>query len=219
MLRLHWLLLVGAALPCALGLDNGVSPLPPLGWSSWNALRGGYTEATIRAQADAMVSSGMRDAGYRYVNIDDLWAAKNRSASGELLVDPAKFPSGMRALADYLHDRNLSLGLYTDVGTTTCGGQPGSYQHEEQDARTFAAWGCAPTRPTPTPIPPPLLRLLASVPLLLPLTLLLALGQSGLAQGGPLRAATGQRRHGRHVQHPSGKDARCVERDRPEDLL
>ena len=129
------------ALRGALALDNGVSVLPPLGWSSWNSLRGGINEALIRAQADAMVASGMRDAGYTYVNIDDLWAAKDRAANGSLVPDPAKFPSGMAALADYVHSKKLKLGLYTDVGSTTCGGQPGSYGFECQDAATFAAWG------------------------------------------------------------------------------
>jgi|EP01046_Picozoa_sp_COSAG06_P053969 alpha-galactosidase len=93
------------------------------------------------AQADAMVSSGMRDAGYVYINIDDLWAAKHRSANGSLVPDPAKFPSGFHALSAYIHGKGLKFGLYSDVGATTCGGQPGSFEHECADAQQFADWG------------------------------------------------------------------------------
>lgn len=88
-----------------------------------------------------MVSSGMRDAGYEYVNLDDCWMDEERGPDGELVADPEKFPSGIAALADYVHARGLKLGIYEDVGTETCAGYPGSLGHEEQDAATFAEWG------------------------------------------------------------------------------
>jgi alpha-galactosidase len=88
-----------------------------------------------------MVASGMRDAGYEYVNLDDCWMAPERDAQGRLQPDPERFPSGIKALADYVHARGLKLGIYEDVGTKTCAGFPGSYGHFEQDARTFAEWG------------------------------------------------------------------------------
>lgn len=138
-------LLLGASLLAALphsasALDNGVAALPPMGWSSWNSLGGNYNETTIMAQADAMVSSGMRDAGYVYINIDDLWASKQRSVNGSLVPDQAKFPSGFHALSAYIHSKSLKFGLYSDVGTTTCGGQPGSFEHECADAKQFQDW-------------------------------------------------------------------------------
>jgi alpha-galactosidase len=88
-----------------------------------------------------MVSSGMAGAGYTYINIDDEWAELERSADGSLVADTRKFPSGMKNLSDYIHGKGLKFGLYTDVGVKTCGGQPGSYGHECQDAQQFAAWG------------------------------------------------------------------------------
>eukprot|EP00040_Diaphanoeca_grandis_P007402 m.40802 g.40802 ORF g.40802 m.40802 type:complete len:446 (-) comp18619_c0_seq1:54-1391(-) len=123
------------------GLDNGVSPLPPLGWSSWNGMHADIDEVKIRAQVDAMVSTGMRDAGYVYINIDDMWAENYRAANGSLVPDKKKFPSGMFALSEYIHSHGLKFGLYTDVGTNTCGGQPGSFGYECVDANQFAAWG------------------------------------------------------------------------------
>jgi len=111
-----------------------------MGWNSWNHFACDVNEQTIRETADAMVSSGMRDAGYRYVVIDDCWQV-SRDAAGTLVADPQRFPHGIKALADYVHAKGLEFGIYTDAGTNTCQGRPGTLGHEVQDARTFAAWG------------------------------------------------------------------------------
>ncbi|WP_260928121.1 glycoside hydrolase family 27 protein [Novosphingobium sp. 9] len=117
---------------------NGLAKTPPMGWSSWNAFADHIDDATVRAMADYLVSSGLRDAGYRYVNIDDGWQGE-RDASG-VLQPNSRFPD-MKALADYVHARGLKLGIYSSQGPKTCAGYPGSYGHVEQDARTFAGWG------------------------------------------------------------------------------
>jgi alpha-galactosidase len=113
---------------------------PPMGWNSWNKFGCNVSEQLIRETADAMVASGMRDAGYQYVNIDDCWQV-SRDGNGAIVADPARFPAGIKALADYVHSRGLKLGIYTDAGTNTCEGRPGSLNHESQDARTYAEWG------------------------------------------------------------------------------
>ena len=113
---------------------------PPMGWNSWNRFGCDISEQLVRETADAMVASGLRDAGYRYLNLDDCWHGQ-RDSLGFIRPDPQRFPSGMKALADYLHDRGLRLGLYSDAGWTTCGGRPGSRGHEYQDALTYAGWG------------------------------------------------------------------------------
>jgi len=111
---------------------------PPMGWNSWNHFADKVSDSVIRAQADAMVSSGLREAGYVYVNIDDTWEGK-RDAQG--VIHPnEKFPD-MKALADYVHGRGLKLGIYSSPGPKTCAGFEGSYGHEEQDAKTYADWG------------------------------------------------------------------------------
>jgi alpha-galactosidase len=109
-----------------------------MGWNSWNHFAGKIDDATVRAQADAMAANGMRDAGYRYINIDDTWEGE-RDASG--VIHPnAKFPD-MKALADYVHAKGLKLGVYSSPGPKTCAGYAGSQGHEAQDAQTYAAWG------------------------------------------------------------------------------
>lgn len=113
---------------------------PPMGFNSWNFYHCNIDENTVRAIADAMVKNGMRDVGYRYVNIDDCWQVQ-RFDSGEIQADPARFPSGMKALADYVHSRGLLLGVYTARGSLTCQNRPASYMHEEIDARTYCRWG------------------------------------------------------------------------------
>jgi alpha-galactosidase len=118
--------------------DNGLARTPPMGWNSWNHFKGAVDDATVRAIADAMVSSGMQRAGYVYVNIDDTWEA-GRDAAGRILTN-RKFPD-MKALADYVHGKGLKLGIYSSPGPLTCAGYEGSYGHEEDDARTYAAWG------------------------------------------------------------------------------
>jgi alpha-galactosidase len=119
---------------------NGLAMTPPMGWNSWNKFACNVNEAVIRASADAIVASGMREAGYQYVVIDDCWHGA-RDAQGFITADATRFPSGMKALADYVHSRGLKFGLYSDAGRTTCGGRPGSQGHEYQDALTYAAWG------------------------------------------------------------------------------
>jgi alpha-galactosidase len=119
---------------------DGVALTPPMGWNSWNKFGCNVSEELIRGAADAMVASGMKDAGYRYIVIDDCWQV-SRSADGTIVPDPERFPSGMKALADYVHSKGLGFGLYSDAGTKTCAGRPGSKGHEEQDAKTYASWG------------------------------------------------------------------------------
>ncbi|MBM0230937.1 ricin-type beta-trefoil lectin domain protein [Micromonospora sp. STR1_7] len=140
--------LVGLRAPAAQALDNGVARTPPMGWNSWNSFGCNINETLIRQSADAIVSSGMRDLGYQYVVVDDCWFNPNRDASGNLQGDPGRFPSGMKALGDYLHARGLKFGLYQVPVDKTCAqyfnsypGATGSRGHEAQDARQFAAWG------------------------------------------------------------------------------
>ncbi|MGC2752397.1 MAG: glycoside hydrolase family 27 protein [Candidatus Acidiferrum sp.] len=115
-----------------------IAPTPPMGWNSWNHFADKIDDATVRAQADAMVSSGMRNAGYVYINIDDTWQGE-RDAQGVIHAN-SKFPD-MKALADYVHGKGLKVGIYSSPGPKTCAGFVGSYGHEEQDAQTYAAWG------------------------------------------------------------------------------
>ncbi len=121
--------------------DVILAPTPPMGWNSWNCFHEKINEEQIREIADIMVSSGMRDAGYEYLVIDDAWMATERDANGRLVADPEKFPSGMKALGDYLHSNGLKFGIYQDRGSMTCQKLPGSLGHEEIDMQTFAEWG------------------------------------------------------------------------------
>jgi alpha-galactosidase len=138
------LLLGGAAVALAQAPasrpSDALAPTPPMGWNSWNKFACDVSEQLIRETADALVASGMKDAGYRYVVIDDCWQV-GRDSVGNVLVDAERFPSGMRALADYVHSRGLGFGVYSDAGTKTCQGRPGSRGYEYQDARTYASWG------------------------------------------------------------------------------
>lgn len=118
----------------------GLGDTPQMGWSTWNKFQGNINEDIIKGIADAMVSSGLRDAGYTYINIDDCWHGE-RDADGFIQCDPERFPSGMKALADYVHSKGLKLGIYSDAGTETCAGEPGSLGHEYQDALQYARWG------------------------------------------------------------------------------
>ena len=112
-----------------------------MGWNTYNTFAGKFNERIIREMADLLVSTGMRDAGYRYVIIDDNWTSV-RDSLGFLTVDTARFPSGLKALSDSIHAKGLKLGLYSDVGYKTCGGFTASRGHEFQDALLFARWGC-----------------------------------------------------------------------------
>jgi len=118
--------------------DNGLARTPPMGWNSWNKFHGRVDDAAVRGIADAMARNGMKDAGYVYVNIDDTWQGE-RDAEGNIHAN-RKFPD-MKALADYVHSKGLKLGIYSSPGPNTCAGYEGSYGHEAQDARTYAAWG------------------------------------------------------------------------------
>ena len=117
-----------------------LSQTPQMGWSSWNKFQGNIDEDIIKSIADAMVASGLKDAGYTYINIDDCWHGK-RDADGFIQADPKHFPHGIKALADYVHSRGLKLGIYSDAGSETCAGRPGSLGHEYQDALQYARWG------------------------------------------------------------------------------
>ncbi len=118
--------------------SNGLAKTPPMGWNSWNAFESHIDDKTVREMVDEMVQNGMRDAGYDYVNIDDTWEGV-RDAQGNLAANK-KFPD-MKALADYVHSKGMKFGIYSSPGPRTCAEYPGSYGHEEQDAKTYAAWG------------------------------------------------------------------------------
>jgi alpha-galactosidase len=117
---------------------NGLAKTPPMGWNSWNKFAGRVKDADVRGMADAFITSGLKAAGYIYVNIDDTWQG-NRDAQGNITPNN-KFPD-MKALADYVHSKGLKIGIYSSPGPNTCAGYEGSYGHEEQDAKTWAAWG------------------------------------------------------------------------------
>ena len=121
-------------------LDNGLAKTPPMGWNSWNKFGCNVSEELIKQIADAMVSNGMKDAGYQYIVIDDCWQV-DRDSQGNIIPDGKRFPSGIRALADYVHAKGLKFGIYSDAGTLTCEKRPGSRGYEFQDARQYAAWG------------------------------------------------------------------------------
>jgi alpha-galactosidase len=140
-----WQWLVVVALAAMAGVAQaqkfeGLAKTPQMGWNSWNKFGCNVSEQLIRETADAMVSSGMRDAGYRYINIDDCWHGE-RDARGFIQANKERFPSGMKALSDYVHSKGLKLGIYSDAGFKTCGGKPGSRGYEYQDALTYAEWG------------------------------------------------------------------------------
>lgn len=117
-----------------------LAPTPPMGWMTWNLHGVNINEQLIRETADAMVANGMKDAGYQYVFIDDGWQG-GRDNKNNIIPDPAKFPSGIKALADYVHSKGLKLGIYSDAAQLTCAGYTASYGFEDQDAKTFASWG------------------------------------------------------------------------------
>lgn len=136
-LALFVLLLAGRGCP-SLHAQTPLASTPPMGWNSWNHFADKVDDRTIRATADIMVSSGMRDAGYVYVNIDDTWEG-TRDAQGNIRTNE-KFPD-MKALADYVHSKGLKLGIYSSPGDKTCAGYEGSLGHEQKDANTYASWG------------------------------------------------------------------------------
>ena len=118
-----------------------IKSTPPMGWNSWNTFGADINEQLIRDTADKMVETGLLNAGYEYLVIDDCWSLKERDENGRLAADPEKFPNGMKAVADYVHSKGLKFGMYSCAGNLTCAGYPGSFEHEFTDAETFAYWG------------------------------------------------------------------------------
>lgn len=121
-------------------LDKLLAPTPPMGWSSWNTFKKEPSEVVIKQIADAMVSTGLKSAGYQYVNVDDFWST-GRDANGSIIVDSVKFPHGMKALADYIHGKGLKAGIYTNIGTKANYPTLASGGYYDQDMKTFAEWG------------------------------------------------------------------------------
>ena len=119
---------------------QGLALTPPMGWNSWNKFACNVSEELIRETADAMVATGMKDAGYEYIVIDDCWQV-SRDSLGFIVADPKRFPSGIKALADYVHAKGLKFGIYSCAGNKTCGGRPAGRGHEYQDALSYAKWG------------------------------------------------------------------------------
>jgi alpha-galactosidase len=132
---------VGMTSQPADALENGLARTPPMGWNTWNTFECNINETLVKQTTDLMVSSGMRDRGYTYVNLDDCWMTKNRDSAGKLVADPAKFPSGLKALGDYIHARGMKFGIYESAGSETCQHYPGSLGHEQTDANSYASWG------------------------------------------------------------------------------
>lgn len=123
------------------GKYEGLAMTPPMGWNSWNTFATNIDEKLVKETADIMVSSGLAAAGYNYIVLDDGWMTKERDVNGDLVPDPAKFPSGMKAVIDYVHSKGLKFGLYNCAGTQTCAGYPGTRGYEYQDARFYAKLG------------------------------------------------------------------------------
>jgi alpha-galactosidase len=120
---------------------TNLAPTPPMGWNSWNTFQTKISEQLVRDMADTYVTLGMRDAGYKYLVLDDGWMAMERDKNGSLVADPKKFPNGMKAVADYVHSKGLKFGIYNCAGDKTCAGYPGTRGHEYEDARLYASWG------------------------------------------------------------------------------
>ncbi len=118
----------------------GLALTPPMGWNSWNKFQCEVSEKLIMEVADAFVANGLRDAGYEYIVIDDCWQI-DRDKTGRIVADSTRFPSGMKALADYIHAKGLKFGIYSCAGRKTCQNRPGSHGYEIIDARTYAEWG------------------------------------------------------------------------------
>lgn len=123
------------------GKFEGLAMTPPMGWNSWNTFATNIDEKLVKETADIMISSGLAAAGYNYIVLDDGWMTHERDANGDLVPDPEKFPSGMKALIDYVHNKGLKFGLYNCAGTKTCAGYPGTRGYEYQDARFYAKLG------------------------------------------------------------------------------
>ncbi len=139
-MKCFFTLLLLCFMNCAHAQKKMLAATPPMGWNSWNKFGCNISEQLVKQTADIMVSSGMKGAGYEYIVMDDCWQVA-RDSTGNIIADPKRFPSGIKALADYVHSKGLKFGLYSDAGTGTCQNRPGSYNHEVQDAKQYAAWG------------------------------------------------------------------------------
>src|SRR5258707_11894104 len=126
-------------IPSAHALENGLALTPPMGWNSWNRFACNVSEDLVKSAADALVTSGMKDAGYEYVVIDDCWQV-SRDAAGNIGADPQRFPSGVKGLADYVHSLGLKFDHYSDPGSKTCPGRPGGPGRERKRASHDADW-------------------------------------------------------------------------------
>jgi alpha-galactosidase len=146
MRRQIWILVVSVAFLSGTAsaeqdsVSAGLALTPPMGFNTWNKFGCNVTDKLVRTMADAMVKSGMKDAGYQYIVIDDCWQV-SRDAKGNIVADPQRFSSGIKALADYIHSLGLKFGIYSDAGSKTCAGRPGGRGHEFQDGLQYAAWG------------------------------------------------------------------------------
>lgn len=138
-----FLLLLFVCFPASLFAQKfeGLAITPPMGWNSWNTFGTKIDEKLIKEMTDALIASGMKDAGYNYIVIDDGWEAMSRDKEGNIVCDPKRFPSGMKALGDYIHAKGFIFGIHNCAGTKTCAGYPGGRGHEFQDARSYASWG------------------------------------------------------------------------------
>jgi alpha-galactosidase len=136
-----WILALVSLSSTALAKNfDQLAKTPPMGWNSWNRFACDVSEASVLRQADAMVASGLKTAGYQYIIIDDCWQG-DRDKDGFVQADPKRFPTGIKRVADHVHSLGLQFGIYSDAGSKTCGGRPGSRGHEYQDALTYARWG------------------------------------------------------------------------------
>jgi alpha-galactosidase len=139
--RMLSMLLICLPMTAAAQKFEGLAMTPPMGWNTWNTFAGNINEALIQETAEAMIANGMRDAGYVYIVLDDCWSAKERDGAGNLTADPAKFPHGMKALGEFLHEKGFKFGIYGCAGRKTCAGHPGGRGYEFADARMYASWG------------------------------------------------------------------------------
>ena len=134
------IILILSVLAVSAKLPKKLAAHPQMGWNSWNHYHFDISEEVIQQTADAMVNSGLAQLGYNYINVDDGWAEFFRDDDGYIVVNK-KFPSGMKALGDYIHSKNLRFGIYSDAGYYTCGFQAGSIYHEAQDVERYTEWG------------------------------------------------------------------------------
>lgn len=118
-----------------------IAKTPPMGWNSWNTFFDKVSDELLCSVADAMVDQGLADVGYNYLIVDDGWLAKQRDENGRQVPDPEKFPRGIEPVIEYIHEKGLKFGIYSCCGTHTCGGYPGSFEHEFEDAKQYADWG------------------------------------------------------------------------------